>query len=132
MKTNEQKFAELTTYMADVAHSAAKEKGFYGAYDAVKFAASTCGLSPEKLTVQLDQACLARVMSEVGEAVEALRHGNPPAEKIKGHTHEEEELADTFIRLLDYCGFKGYDIGAAIIKKMVYNEGRAYLHGKNS
>ena len=126
MKTNEQKFAELTTYMADVAHCAAKEKGFYDSYGAM------VGISSERLAVQLDQACLARVMSEVGEAVEALRHGNPPAEKIRGHTHEEEELADTFIRLLDYCGHKGYDIGAAIIKKMAYNEGRPFLHGKNS
>lgn len=131
MKTNEQKFAELTTYMADVAHCAAKEKGFYAPYESIQFAAEF-GISAERLAVQLDQACLARVMSEVGEAVEALRHGNPPAEKIHGHTHEEEELADTFIRLLDYCGHKGYDIGAAIIKKMAYNEGRPFLHGKNS
>ena len=45
MKTNEQKFAELTTYMADVAHSAAKEKGFYAPYESIQFAADRLRLN---------------------------------------------------------------------------------------
>ncbi len=85
-----------------------------------------------KLEDAVDQAQLARIMSEVGEAVEALRHGNPPSEKIKGHTHVEEELADTLIRIFDYCGSKGYKLGDAVMKKMAYNVSRPYLHGKKS
>jgi NTP pyrophosphatase (non-canonical NTP hydrolase) len=79
-----------------------------------------------------DQAQMARVVGEIGEAVEAMRHGNPPSEKIPGFSHVEEEIADTFIRLFDFCGQRGYHIGSAILHKMQHNLGRPRLHGKQS
>jgi NTP pyrophosphatase (non-canonical NTP hydrolase) len=42
----------------------------------------------------------------------------------------EDELADTFIRLSDICGFYGIDIESHIRAKMAYNETRPNKHGK--
>jgi NTP pyrophosphatase (non-canonical NTP hydrolase) len=114
-----------------LAYENAKAKGFHGPY----LLAEELDLSDDlraMLINHLDQACMARIMGEVGEAVEAMRHGNPESEKIPGHSHVAEELADTLIRIFDYCGMKGYDLGGAVIAKMNYNSGRSHLHGKNS
>ena len=39
------------------------------------------------------------------------------------------ELADVIIRILDYCGYAGIDIEAAIRQKHEYNKSRPYRHG---
>jgi NTP pyrophosphatase (non-canonical NTP hydrolase) len=67
--------------------------------------------------------------SEISEAVEALRDGNPESVKIPGHSHVAEELADVIIRVLDYCGKHEIDIGRAILAKHRYNIDRPYRHG---
>ena len=38
---------------------------------------------------------------------------------------EEVELADTVIRIMDYAGRWGLDIGGAIMEKLEYNKNRA-------
>lgn len=68
--------------------------------------------------------------SELSEALEGLRHGNPPSEHIPEFNCMEEELADTVIRIADLCKAKGYRLGEAIEAKMAFNEGRPYKHGK--
>lgn len=62
------------------------------------------------------------VISEAVEAGEALRTSNREGFR--------EEIADTFIRLLDICGSVGIDAEAEIAKKMAVNEGRPPKHGK--
>ena len=62
------------------------------------------------------------IVTELGEACEADRKGN--RENFK------EELADTIIRLLDLCCAEGIDIEKEIEKKMEFNKGRPYKHGK--
>ena len=37
----------------------------------------------------------------------------------------EVEMADAIIRIMDYCGRWGYDIGGAIMNKIEYNKNRA-------
>ncbi|NCC41625.1 MAG: hypothetical protein EOM21_19840 [Gammaproteobacteria bacterium] len=123
--------ATVINELAEYFHSIARSKGFYDA-ERDLLAAPVDFDMREKLKLALDQASIARMHSELSEAVEAIRHGNLRSEKIPSHTHEEEELADCIIRILDYCGAKGYDIGGAIVAKSEYNEGRAYMHGKNS
>lgn len=65
---------------------------------------------------------LMLIVSELGEALEAIRKGDVQ--------NEAEEVADAFIRILDYCGTYRIDLGVATVKKMAVNEGRPYKHGK--
>lgn len=76
-----------------------------------------------------DGTMIALMHSELSEALEALRHGNPQSEKIPAFTHAEEEMADTIIRIMDMAAHKGWNLGDAIIAKAEFNKGRAHKHG---
>lgn len=65
---------------------------------------------------------LLRLHSEVSEAGEAARDNN--------YEHLGEELADTFIRLVDTCEVMGIDLEAEAVKKMAINKKRPVLHGR--
>lgn len=73
---------------------------------------------------------LALVHSEVSEALEALRHGNPADDKIPGFSGVEAELADVIIRVMDMSSAFGWRVSEAIIAKSEMNKGREYKHGK--
>ncbi len=45
-------------------------------------------------------------------------------------TCEEEEIADIFLRLANYCGVRGIDLGMAAKLKHEYNMTREHKHGK--
>jgi len=72
---------------------------------------------------------LMLMVTELAEAMEAYRSGNPESGKIPGFSQMEEELADVVIRLLDFAGGEDLDIEGALIAKMLYNEKRPYRHG---
>lgn len=72
---------------------------------------------------------LMLMVTELAEAMEAYREGNPESEDIPGFSRMEEELADVVIRLLDFAGGTGLDIEGALQAKMAYNEHRPYRHG---
>jgi len=57
---------------------------------------------------------LMLVVTEVGEAAEAVRHNN--------FDNFKEELADAIIRLLDIARSCGIDIDDEVLKKMKTNE----------
>ena len=72
---------------------------------------------------------LMLVVTEVSEAAEAYRKDPTLTDKdIKNNF--AEELADTFIRLLDLTGSLNIDIATEIHNKMLINEGRPHKHGK--
>jgi len=72
---------------------------------------------------------LMLMVTELAEAMEAYRNGNPESEKTPGFSQMEEELADVVIRLLDFAGGENLNIEGALIAKMAYNEKRPYRHG---
>ena len=84
---------------------------------------------------------IALMHTELSECIEAIRNADDPrkkddwprAEKINSnkYNHIEEELADTMIRILDFAGYYGLNLGGAILDKMEYNEGRTVKHGKS-
>lgn len=87
-------------------------------------------------------AKLALVHTEVTEAVEAVQtHGRlpyrdptranaaMPAGKPEGLG---PELADVIIRCFQLAGDVGIDLDRELIRKMNYNDGRSYKHGKHA
>lgn len=67
---------------------------------------------------------LCLIHSEISEAMEGERK-NLMDDKLPHRRMAEVELADAVIRILDYAGAFGYDIGGAIIEKLEYNAKRA-------
>lgn len=113
-------------------HQLAKEKGFYD--------------NPRELGT-----LLMLTVSELSEALEADRCGRfadipsfeqyfnggvsnlQKMEAFKMYVKDtlEDEIADTFIRLFDLCGYLDIDIDKHIRYKMWYNSTRPQKHGKS-
>lgn len=71
---------------------------------------------------------IALIMSECGEALEAMRKENYG---LGAKDTFEDEIADVFIRLADLCGELGIDIEAQIEWKLNLNKSRPAKHGKS-
>lgn len=104
---------EAIELLAEMCHEQAKKSGFR-----------------EPGIVQNDGEMIALMHSELSEALEGIRHGNPPSDHIPEFSAVEEEFADVIIRLLDNCEARGWRIADAIFAKMKFNATRPYKHGK--
>lgn len=108
-------------------HAANVEKGFY-----------------DETTTVGDKLML--ITCEVAEAMEAYRKGSranldgyfkdadgfdKDAFQFHIKDTEEDEIADSIIRLLDYSAWRGIDIETHIRLKLAYNKTREHKHGKN-
>ncbi len=63
---------------------------------------------------------LMLMVSEIAEAMEGERK-NLMDDHLPHRKMVEVELADLFIRLMDYAGAYGYDLDGAVYEKMMYN-----------
>lgn len=107
MKEFIRKWNEVSEQM----HKTAREKGFWD-------------------SDRNDGEMIALMHSELSEALEGIRHGNPKSEHIPEFSAVEEEFADVIIRIMDTAKARGYKVAEAMEAKMKYNAGRPYKHGK--
>ena len=63
------------------------------------------------------------IVSEVAEAMEGERK-DLMDDKLPHRKMAEVELADALIRIFDYAGGHGYNLGGAFVEKMAYNAKR--------
>lgn len=66
---------------------------------------------------------LCLIHSEISEAMEGARK-NIMDDHLPHRKMEEVELADALIRIFDYAGAHGFDLGGAVIEKAIYNTKR--------
>lgn len=66
---------------------------------------------------------LMLIVSELAESMEGERK-DLMDDKLPNRKMAEVELADALIRIFDYAGAHGYDLGGALIEKMEYNAHR--------
>jgi NTP pyrophosphatase (non-canonical NTP hydrolase) len=104
------------------AYKNAKAKGFWEDWEEIE----QTKIGDEETYRQLKNNAIGNrlmlIVSELGEAEEALRHND--IDNFK------EELADVAIRLADLCGGLNIDLEDEIRKKMERNKKRPYKHGK--
>lgn len=106
------------TLLVKEAFDNAQEHGFHDQYNDMFFRAEAAEAA-RRINLL---AKLALIGSEVGEAVHAIQHGESG--------QFQEELADIVIRILDLCGSEEIDLGDVLLKKMMKNRSRPYMHGK--
>lgn len=128
--------SQVLNDLAAVCYGASLDKGFWkDALEIEHVLLASMSESPAKdrllkaLQKMVDSQKVALMHSELGEATEAQRK-DLPSDKLTGFTGEEEEYADTIIRILDHAGKKRLRIGEAVVLKMRYNVGREFMHGK--
>ena len=109
------------SHLVNECHKTAIEKGWWKQREEI-----------EKIPGGVQQVQLALLMlvnTELSEAAEAIRHANPPDDKVPAFTGLEAELADATIRIFDMAGRYNLRLAEAINAKMDCNRGRPLLHG---
>lgn len=106
-------FEESFTFFMDVTTEIAESKGWTIPVD-----------DSEKLGNKI-----ALMHSELTEALEGLREGNPKSDHIPEFTAMEEEFADVLLRIMHFSKRMNLNIPAAMFAKIRFNATRPVKHG---
>lgn len=110
-----------------------KEILIHNAADSLNFLSVLCRMEADRwyrnprngmLLEMNDGERFALIHSEVSEAFEGVRK-NSMDSHLPHRKAVEVELADALIRIFDYAGDNGLDLGGALIEKLEYNRSRA-------
>lgn len=135
-------FASHFNTVARHVHQTARDKGWYNNEDSKLLHIIADELPPtapktintlraiaDKIAQRNDGEILALMHSELSEALESLRAGCPPDDKIPEFKGVEAELADVIIRIMDISAARGWRVGEAVAAKIQYNETWPHRHG---
>lgn len=103
--------------LSEKVHEWARGKGFYDRETIASYGSHVI----ENPSLPMEKLLL--IVTEISEAADAMRSGSA--------SEEAEEIADAMIRILDYAYWRGIDLDYEVARKMAFNEGRPYLHGRN-
>lgn len=123
-------FVESWNYLAAFHHELMKGKGFWDGENSV--IACLQEHAPGLVAVAIaafDGQKIALVTTESSEKLEALRHGNPPDDKVPEFSGAEAEGADELLRIMDHSKGRDWNIAEAFVAKLKMNAGRAPMHG---
>ena len=101
--------AEALNTLVDICHREAKNNGWWSKPDT---------------SVQKQATCIALMHSELSEALEGIRKDKQD-DQLPHRKSVEVELADTIIRVCDFAGAYGLDLGGALVEKLAFNSSRA-------
>lgn len=129
-----EKFLELINELRNMCHQNSVDHGFWDEGEEEVAGNVWINTKPWNFGEKI-----ALIHSELSEMFEAWRKNIENTEKdievpdkklgTRRMTAIEEEMADTFIRLLDLCGKLQIDVGQIILAKMEFNRSRPYMHG---
>ena len=111
MKTVEDEFLRTYRRIAEKQYEIAASKGFFD----------------EDITHPA--ILIAKAHSELSEALECFRIGNPPDKDIKDMKGSEVQLADCLGILMGMEVRLGLRISEALLRKQEYNKTRSHRHG---
>lgn len=72
---------------------------------------------------------IALMHSELSEALEWDRRGNPRSDHVPEYSGMEEEFADVIIRIMHLAERKNLNVAGALIAKAAFNKTRPFKHG---
>lgn len=127
-------FAQSFTNLSQIVHRLARDKGWWKERDELLEVAKLSTLPGFEAFAQatLMGSAVSLIHSELSEALENIRTGMGPDDKIPEFSGVEAELADVIIRIMDFAVGCGLRVPEALIAKVEYNRTRTYKHGGKS